>query len=385
MPMRFADPFVLLLAAAVPAQATHVVGPGGFGSIDAALAAAAPGDIVMVAPGTWPGFTATRAVTIRAGTPGTAFVGPACYVDNAAGVVHLVDLDLTFLSVTSSTCVVDRCRVVATPVTIGPCLGAIGSTVRLLHSHVGSHGTPPVMPLFVPQAGLYASGSAVTAIDTTIVGRDRDSYAWTAAIGGGPGVHLANSSTLHASGGSIEGGDGYVAAQYPPGSAVVALNSTFWIVDASLRCGRALGVSGTPRLGCPVVSTAGRLARCTFDPTTCPPTVPTSGAMVGARLAAPMAAGAPFQVDFHVEPNEFVGVFASLATAHYQVPGLEQPGALDLGRLFVLGVMLADGQGLASGAWSLPPATANLQLWLQGVTTAALPMQVSPLVGGVIR
>jgi hypothetical protein len=74
-----------------------------------------------------------------------------------------------------------------------------------------------------------------------------------------------------------------------------------------------------------------------------------------------------------------------LGTAHFTIAELEQPGALDLGSMFVLGALLADGQGLARGSWTLPPATSNLRLWLQGVTTAALPMQVSPPVGGVIR
>ena len=83
------------------AQATHFVGTGGFAAIDAALTVAAPGDIVMVSPGTWPAFTATRAVTIRAVTPATAFIANTSAVNAAAGDVHLVDLDMVWLTVTN--------------------------------------------------------------------------------------------------------------------------------------------------------------------------------------------------------------------------------------------------------------------------------------------
>ena len=60
--------------AAVAAQTTHVVGPGGHAQIQAALAAAAPGDVVIVHPGNYPSFQCTIGVTIRAAVNGTAFV-----------------------------------------------------------------------------------------------------------------------------------------------------------------------------------------------------------------------------------------------------------------------------------------------------------------------
>lgn len=366
------------------AQATHFVGAGGFATIDVALAAAAPGDIVIVGPGAWPGFTATRAVTIRAATPGTAMIGGSCSVNGGAGVVHLVDLDLAFLSLTNATCVVDRSRVVGSSGTIGHCVSATGSTLRLVDSVIGSHGTPPSIAAFGVSVGLWTSASVLTAVDTTIIGRDRDSYGWSAMVGGGSGVVLTNGSTLHASRVVIEGGDGWSTTSYPPGSAVTASNSTFWIADSSLRCGHALGAGGTA-LGCPVVGTSGRLTRCTYAPTTCPPSVPTAGPLVGAHRVAPLQSGAAFQIDFKVEPNEFVGVFASLQTSHGTIPVLEQPVGLGLGSLFVLDLLLADGLGNASGTWLLPAATSNQSLWLQGLTTAAVPMQVSPPVGGIIR
>lgn len=99
----------------------------------------------------------------------------------------------------------------------------------------------------------------------------------------------------------------------------------------------------------------------------------------------PLQAGSPFQIEFQVEPNQFVGVFASLGLASLALPEFEQPSALDLASLINLGIVVADGPGQATGTWALPPGTANLQLWLQGVTTSALALQLGPAVGGVVR
>lgn len=54
--------------AALDAQATHLVGPGGFAQIRDALAIAAPGDLILVQPGTYSQFFVQRGVTIRAVT-----------------------------------------------------------------------------------------------------------------------------------------------------------------------------------------------------------------------------------------------------------------------------------------------------------------------------
>ena len=57
------------LAAALPCQTVHQVGVFGFSTINAAIAAASPGDIVLVDPGTHAPFVLDKALTIR-GTPG---------------------------------------------------------------------------------------------------------------------------------------------------------------------------------------------------------------------------------------------------------------------------------------------------------------------------
>ena len=371
----------LLLPTTGRAQAILQVGPGGLPTIDAALAIAVQGDIVLVAPGSYPAFHATVGVTIRAATPGTVFVAIGSQVNCPGQTACLADLDLRFLTVGGSTCELDGCTVTGISGSNGPCLTALNSQLRLVRSVIGGPGEPPQFA-FITQAGIYADATVVSAVDCTIQGRERDLLGYFAA---GPGINLVNGSRLHGSNLDLRGGDGATTSYAQPGSALVANASTFWIADSTLRCGRALGVAGTPRIGCPVVGTGGRFARSSFDPVTCPPSVPVTGTMMGIGMGTPMASGAPLQIDFLVEPDEWIGVYASPATADLVLPDFEQPIAIDLNGLFFVGLLIADGSGQATGQWLMPPGFTNTQLWLQGVTTTAWPFQLSAPVGGVIR
>ena len=63
-----------LAAAVLPGQATLLVGPGGYAQITAAIAAAAPVDIVLVQPGVYDMFLLMKGLTIRATAPGAEAV-----------------------------------------------------------------------------------------------------------------------------------------------------------------------------------------------------------------------------------------------------------------------------------------------------------------------
>jgi hypothetical protein len=54
---------------------------------------------------------------------------------------------------------------------------------------------------------------------------------------------------------------------------------------------------------------------------------------------------------------------------------------------YPLGVVVADAQGIASASWLVPagPQFVDRTLRLQGFSGFALPLQASPLVGGVVR
>ena len=59
-------PFATLLAPFATAQSKLQVGPGGYADIQATIDAATPGDVVVVAPGTYPSIGLHKGLPIRA-------------------------------------------------------------------------------------------------------------------------------------------------------------------------------------------------------------------------------------------------------------------------------------------------------------------------------
>ena len=384
--MRTSPLVALTLASIAAAQSTHIVGPGAHPTIDAALAVAVAGDVVLVQPGNYPAFTASIGVTIRAVTSGTVFVAAGAFSGStvqSTTPVHLVGLDIVFLRVNNTTCSLDQCRVVPQLGMPGSCLMAQNSRVHLADCVIGLAGNSPSLGAFTANAGLEAWTSAVSAVDSTFRGREPDSVLAGAA---GPAVALLFNATFHGSGLLLTGGTGAsLTGSSVPGPAIRASSAIVWIADSTLAGGALFSASTTP-VWCPVEATAGRLARCTLLPASCaPPAIPLTGPAIGVHRVAPPQAGGSLQVTFRAAANEFVGVFASFALGGATFLELEQPVGLDLAMLLPLDVLVTDGMGLATGTWNLPPGTSNLALWLQAVTPGALPLQLSPATGGVVR
>jgi hypothetical protein len=366
----------ITLTSLAGAQATHLVGPGGYANINAALAIAASGDVVLVQPGTYPGFQVAIGVTIRAVTTGTASIMVGSTVQ-ATQPVHLVGLDFVALTITGSTCSLDDCRV--TPhAGGGPSLNATNSRVYLNQCAVGGTGSSGVWSF--TRDGLTAIGSTIRAVGSTFRGRDPDQA--LSGFGGGHGIQIAANSTLHGSGNSLLGGKSNSNPTVAGRALLADSTSQVWLADSTLTGGSTF--SGGSQ--CPVDASLGRLVRCTLSPSTCaPPTIALTGALIGVERLTQPQAGAPLQVRFRAAPHEQIGVFASFALASNTFFELEQPAGLDLGSLFALDVLLADGNGVANGSWLLPPGTANQAIWLQAVTPGAVPLQLSPVTGGVVR
>ncbi|MCU0865538.1 MAG: hypothetical protein MUC36_17270 [Planctomycetes bacterium] len=261
----------------------------------------------------------------------------------------------------------------------GPSLNATNSRVYLNQCAVGGTGSSGVVSFFT-RDGLTAVGSTIRAVGSTFRGRDPDQA--LSGFGGGHGIQITANSTLHGSGNSLLGGKSN-SNPTVAGRALLADNtSQVWLADSTLTGGSAF--SGGSQ--CPVDASLGRLVRCTLSPSTCaPPTIALTGALIGVERLTQPQAGAPLQVLFRAAPNEQIGVFASFALASNTFFELEQPAGLDLGSLFALDVLLADGNGVANGSWLLPPGTANQAIWLQAVTPGAVPLQLSPVTGGVVR
>lgn len=391
-------------AVALPAQATHLVGPGGFAQIRDALAVAAPGDRIHVQPGTYAHFAATIGCTIRALVPGTVSIAysvafqppgctttPSCWTVEgptrlsppAGQTIHVVGLQFVgnespggFLypirhrvAVESGRVTFDQCSLQATNTAA---LSVLDASVHLQSCQLAA--IPNATSLQAGGVSLYGANCNVTAIDSTFRG------------GPGPGLSsppgngiVLNNATLHGSNLDIRSG----TLLFPVGT-----NPSF-----ALSGGGALFLSDSQLIGgCPIQwsGTALELSRCTLTGTSqnCPTVSPSPTSQLGIARSGPLTAGAPFTLTFRSEPNAFVAIFAGGSLGRLDLPGLlAQPSWLDDTQSFLVSIALADAQGLATASWPIPagPGIADQQLWWKGLSGFTLPFQVSPPAGGIAR
>src|SRR5262245_39676927 len=76
MPRLLFAAAMALLASSLAAQPVHLVGPGGFAQIQAAINAAANGDVIVIQGGTYLPFTLTKDLTLTAAPGATVDVQP---------------------------------------------------------------------------------------------------------------------------------------------------------------------------------------------------------------------------------------------------------------------------------------------------------------------
>lgn len=356
----------------IPAQTTHLVGPGGFPQIRSALAVAAAGDAIHVLPGTYEPFPVSIGCTIRALTPGSVTVTPAgaqvtSTISAPAGqTVHLVGLRFDGLvswgthivAIVGGRVTLDQCTLTSTQ---GGPLSIRDASAHLQGCVVTANGPLGVHP------GLQATNAKITATDTTFRGSPLTSLPHPT---GQPGVDLVD-STFHASGCSIFAGVEFGAV------AMRTAGGQVWLSDSSVVSVAGCAISATG----PVVTD-----RCSLQGWSC--TVPSSGALLGVSRPNPLQNGATFTLNYQTIPNGYAAIFASQELASLDIAGLHaQTQWLGGGSILNLGLVFADGQGQASASWAIPVGTwwIDLPLWFQGLTGFALPLQLSPVAGGVIR
>lgn len=388
-------------AVALPAQATHLVGPGGFAEIRDALAVAAPGDRLHVQPGTYAHFTATVGCTIRALVPGSvfveysvAFLPPGCstslsclqnegstrLVPPPGQTVHVVGVHFVGNEVPSGAFVPYRHRVVvgSGSASFDQCelhaRGMAALTVNDARVHLQSCIVSVVPPsAALGGVGIQGNHCDITAIDTTITG----GLSTGLSLPGGHGVWLTN-ATLHGSNLVIQSGG--VSFPLPnPGFAVLGDGALF-LSDSQLHGGCPIQWTGSAR----------ELVRCTLTGTNtnCATVAPSPQPLLGITRPAPLTPGALFTLQFHGEPNGLVAIFASGGPGRLDLPTLlVQPLWLDSTMAFLHDFAVADAQGLATAGWLIPtgPGIADQQLWFQGLSGFTLPLQTSAPAGGIAR
>jgi hypothetical protein len=98
--------------------------------------------------------------------------------------------------------------------------------------------------------------------------------------------------------------------------------------------------------------------------------------------------GAVFTLHQRTDPNALVAIFVSPNLGDASAPGvLEQPASLSPSSFWNAGLFVADPTGFVAAAWNIPAGTTfvDLQLWFQGVSGPSLPLQTSPVAGGIVR
>lgn len=358
-----------VIAVGIPAQ--HLVGPGGLPQISSALAVAAPGATIHVMPGVYEPFTVSIGCTIRALSPGSVTIAPAgtrvttTIAPPAGQTAHIVGLNFDDPSSWGTSVVVvsggratfEQCNL--TSLFGGP-LAVQGASAHLQACTVSAQGHLGISP------GMRATNSQVTAIDTTFRGSPIASLPHPT---GQPGVDLVD-STFHASVCSIFAGVEFGAV------ALRTSGGQVWLSDSSVVSVAGCAISAT---GSVVVD------RCSLQGWSC--TVPTSGELLGVSRSSALQNGATFALSYRTIPNSYAAIFASQELGTLTIPGLHAQTQWLGGGIINLGLVFADGLGQVNANWAIPAGTwlIDQPLWFQGLTGFALPLQLSPVAGGVIR
>jgi hypothetical protein len=370
MPKAIAFALPVSLVVPLCAQAVHLVGPGGYPQIQAAIVAASVGDLVLVQPGVYEVFWLTKGLTIRATGPGaeaslpapSSF--PANFVAPPAGeTAHIVGMKLAS-TIVSGVSMLEEC-VIDAPRTS---LDINGTTVVLR----GCSITPaiPPGPVFLMSWPLKCTNADVTMIDSSVHGPLVPTPSGVAM----EAIRLVG-STFRGSGLSVVTGPGQGAAVN--GDAA----SSVWLSDSTVTAGAS---SCVPPYVATIVAGNGRYDRCTLTPSCS--TLP-QGFVLGIRAPQPLQTGTAFTLEFRAQPGSMVGVFAAFTIARAALPGFDQTLLLSLADVFPVENLIADPTGLATGTWAIPanPVFVDLPLWFQGFAGPASPFQASAVAGGLVR
>lgn len=379
-----------LLIPAAGAQATWLVGPTqAYSQIRDVMPLVAPGDHVVVEPGTYFDFRCDRAVTIRAQTPGTVVVafhweglpascGCACLsqsfatrLDPPAGSdLHVVGIEFEgFYSITPCfTFIRHRVEVGSGRVTFDQCridaLRVQSASVRLQDCDVTSGFRDP---------GLTAEQADITVVGGTISGADVGTHSASPQ----PAVSM-QAGSLHASGVTLRAGDQGATAL--PAAALSASGGSVWLSDSTAigtqTC--AIEASGVLRIDRSTLTNVG--SGCVSSPL--------GGPLIGIARNGAIRNGSQFQATLKGDPGDLQIFYGSTGLGDaLLVPLLQQPVWIDVSGLFLALPAVAGSTGETVLSYVVPavPALVGASFWLQGVGGASFPLAATPVVGGVVQ
>lgn len=399
----------LLVVTSMPAQAVLQV-PAQYAQIDAAIAAAQPGDVVEVATGTYASFTCTKAITITAAVGATVQIECAIqFVTTTVGFVIAAGgfakvQGLRFLN--ASYLLVQRVAVTAGCVAFENCyfegayngdcgLRVDGAAVWLRACRCSGHetlGPSSISGNVFPCAGLLATNAIVAAVDCEFAGGGLIATGLTSA---GDGLR-ATASMVHLVRSVVIGGDSAsLGCFYPNGHGLHVINGTgTWVVDSTLRGGSGPGCASggdalrnagtvpvhlTRVVTLPGVGTSGSGAA-VFGPSVADTALGLAGPTVDPRL------GSPYRIDYRTNPNESILLFVSDGLVPAAPVVSVEPTWL-VGVSPFVALLVADAAGFASFQTTIPnaPSLRFVSLWLHAAVWPSLPLHVAPPIGGVVQ
>jgi len=400
---------VTALCAGKPgAQTVHMVGPGGFAQIQAAINAAANGDVVVIQSGTYAAFTLAKDLTLTA-APG-AIVDVSTTTILTAGVTVLqppTSARLAGLRFRASTLLApfatrvlggtvycEDCAFESQRYGFAPAPGLLVQNARvalqrcvLIGGGVASIGAGSG----AGYDGMQVVNASVAAVDCLFLGGN---LAWDFIGRAGHGV-LVDGADVQLANCFVAGGDNAATNPvWPPGDGVrVASPARVWIADCAVRGGNghtSPGGTGFANLG----TAAAQEARSTFVGGAGTP----SGASVVGSLASapllglagptpPLVLGATWTIGLVTTPATPVLALWSDRLAISLQPIVVEPVWLPIAAFAVAGAGLTDANGLLTFSFAIPSTASLLHAacFVQAFGGLALPLEAAPPVGGTIR
>lgn len=391
------------LTIGLPAQATLRVGPGAFAQIGDAIAAAQPGDTILVATGTYAAFTCDKPLVIAAeqgatpdvlaplGFPLPTFV--ARFEAPAGQTVRVSGLRFDAWNVFGAIPLVHvRSGIVSFEDCAFTPLGRVGQALLVEDAEVWLRDcTLTAYNPSLDAPAMTARRSTVCAVDCRFTGSDLGGDGGLPGSpgggGGGDGI-LADDSAIHLVGCTLQGGDSAAPCNsYPAGDGLQTNRGELtWIADSVLGGGAATcSIGAGLRVTSPLPASIARNSVTGAPPVSGPAS---SAQLVGlASPPPPPTLGAPFTLAYRTQPGADLFLFFSLDLDASRPPVTLEPIWAPANGFAFLDSICADTVGVAQFSTSIPnlPALAYVGIWVHAIDPAVLPWRTAPPVGGLLR
>lgn len=367
------------------AQATLLVGPGQtYTDIPAAIAAAQPGDRVLVHAGTYSPFDLDKGILLRAEPLGASVsvTGSSAQYLNLRVPAGQSALIAGIQFTTALWLQLPPGQTTAGPLSLENVTAAGGILVYDAHltlreCQVRNYGT-----------GISMQGaSTLSAVQSTIAANFQSFFP---AV---DGITAGGMSHVHLSGCTVTGGTAGFHSLVAAGNGVtLSGGARGWFVDSTLQSYQGPVWPFTPVGLSNQSSVAATVERCVLrDSNGIAPSstgLVQNGLVVGLSSSTPLARGSTFTLDYHSRPGLPVIAHAAFGLSTPAIYALvAQPDFGFVLNSFPIAFAVADPQGLASVSITLPNSAwlQDLQLWFGGWSEQSLPVQLAPVLGGIIR